>query len=203
MSLVPRNAPCPCGSGLKYKRCCIDREPELARKARALGILSMLGTLFPLMRPCGGDCEEWLAAHATPDPNPETIETGVSRLTPEDQHQVVEAFASQYPDDWRELVVDAGGTETAEESAVAGALGAALREARMPDQLALDLLDDDGDAAKELALAIDATNLWSIDESSGLDEVLLWTAAVERVAERLWTDLHARRLNVLVRRLPS
>jgi hypothetical protein len=129
----------------------------------------------------------------------------------------VDAYASRYPDDWRELVVDAGGTETAEESAVVGALGAALREARTPDQLALDLLDDDGDPAHDLALAIDGTNLWSIDESAGLDEVLasldpdldedvyevLWTAMVERVAERLWTDLHACRLTVLVRRLRS
>lgn len=87
----------------------------------------------------------------------------------------------------------------------------------MPDQLAVDLVDDDGDPAEVLALAIDATNLWSIDESSRLDEVLasldpdldddvyevLWTAAVERVAGRLWTDLHARRLNVLVRHLRS
>jgi hypothetical protein len=63
MSLVPCNALCPCGSGLKYKRCCIDRESELARRANALGVLSVLGSLFPLMRPCGGDFEEWLTAH--------------------------------------------------------------------------------------------------------------------------------------------
>ena len=25
---VGRNAPCPCGSGKKFKKCCIDREPE-------------------------------------------------------------------------------------------------------------------------------------------------------------------------------
>jgi len=63
---------------------------------------------------------------------------------------------SRYPDDWRELVIDAGGTETAEEQTVVGALGAALREARTPDQLALELLDADGDAEEELALAIDS-----------------------------------------------
>jgi len=26
MSLVPRNAPCPCGSGIKYKKCCLSQE---------------------------------------------------------------------------------------------------------------------------------------------------------------------------------
>lgn len=26
---VPRNAPCPCGSGLKYKRCCLGKEPTI------------------------------------------------------------------------------------------------------------------------------------------------------------------------------
>ena len=25
---VGRNAPCPCGSGRKFKRCCLDRPPE-------------------------------------------------------------------------------------------------------------------------------------------------------------------------------
>jgi len=164
MSFVPRNAPCPCGSGRKYKRCCIDREREFARKVDAMEILSGLGSLFPLMRPCGAELEGWLAAHATPEPNAETIAAGVSKLTAEERLGVVDAFASGYPDDWRELVIDAGRPE-AEEQAVAGALGAALREARTPDQLALELLDDDGDAEEELALAIDGTNLCAAFES--------------------------------------
>ena len=25
---IKRNAPCPCGSGRKYKRCCIDKEDK-------------------------------------------------------------------------------------------------------------------------------------------------------------------------------
>ena len=28
---VPRNAPCPCGSGKKYKRCCLDQNRALGR----------------------------------------------------------------------------------------------------------------------------------------------------------------------------
>ena len=36
MSLVARNAPCPCGSGQKYKKCCLRRDEErrLAQRER-------------------------------------------------------------------------------------------------------------------------------------------------------------------------
>jgi hypothetical protein len=34
MGVVSRNASCPCGSGLKYKRCCLASEEALAREAR-------------------------------------------------------------------------------------------------------------------------------------------------------------------------
>lgn len=40
MGASPRNAPCPCGSGLKYKRCCLaaeSRERETARFDDAAG----------------------------------------------------------------------------------------------------------------------------------------------------------------------
>ena len=62
ISLVPRNAPCPCGSGKKYKRCCLDRERELFRKADVVEELFGLASMFPLLRP---DCPEfdlWLDA---------------------------------------------------------------------------------------------------------------------------------------------
>jgi hypothetical protein len=29
---VSRNAPCPCGSGLKYKRCCFGKEQQVVSK---------------------------------------------------------------------------------------------------------------------------------------------------------------------------
>ena len=31
--LTPRNAPCPCGSGAKYKRCCGPKAPPVLGKA--------------------------------------------------------------------------------------------------------------------------------------------------------------------------
>jgi hypothetical protein len=30
-----RNEPCPCGSGRKYKQCCLDKDEAAAREARA------------------------------------------------------------------------------------------------------------------------------------------------------------------------
>ena len=33
MAHFERNAPCPCGSGLKHKRCCLSRERDLAQDA--------------------------------------------------------------------------------------------------------------------------------------------------------------------------
>ncbi len=32
---VGRNDPCPCGSGKKYKHCCLEKDEALAREARA------------------------------------------------------------------------------------------------------------------------------------------------------------------------
>jgi hypothetical protein len=33
--VVGRNEPCPCGSGKKYKQCCLDKDEARAREARA------------------------------------------------------------------------------------------------------------------------------------------------------------------------
>jgi len=33
MSKVGRNAPCPCGSGKKYKKCCLSRQYEQRQEA--------------------------------------------------------------------------------------------------------------------------------------------------------------------------
>lgn len=34
MSTLGRNDPCPCGSGKKYKQCCLGKDEEKGRKAR-------------------------------------------------------------------------------------------------------------------------------------------------------------------------
>lgn len=49
---VSRNDPCPCGSGLKYKKCCLGKESEIKRQRRqnlrmaALAILAVTAGLY-------------------------------------------------------------------------------------------------------------------------------------------------------------
>lgn len=42
MGTVSRNDPCPCGSGQKYKRCCIDKKPVVGGKKSWLFLLLFL-----------------------------------------------------------------------------------------------------------------------------------------------------------------
>ena len=45
-----RNAPCPCGSGLKYKRCCaLKREPLLSRTGLILVVALVVGAAAALI----------------------------------------------------------------------------------------------------------------------------------------------------------
>jgi hypothetical protein len=37
MEKISRNAPCPCGSGKKYKKCCLSKEDEQASRQREEG----------------------------------------------------------------------------------------------------------------------------------------------------------------------
>jgi hypothetical protein len=62
ISLVPRNSPCPCGSGKKYKHCCLDRERELVRRADAFEELFGLASMFPLLRPDSPEFNAWVDA---------------------------------------------------------------------------------------------------------------------------------------------
>jgi SEC-C motif len=209
------NEPCPCGSGIKFKRCCLGREGELERRADALEVLAGLGSLFPLMRPCGGEFEPWLAAHASGDPTTETIEEGIARLTDKRRREIIDAHASRYPDVWRGLVEDAGGSDVAERVAITGAVTAALTEPREPYAAHLAFVVDEEDPAEALALALDGTNLWSIGEATLLDEALaaiddgladsvyekVWDAMLDEAAQVFWSDAHARRLEILIQRL--
>jgi hypothetical protein len=210
-----RNEPCPCGSGVKFKRCCIGRERELERREDALEVLVWLGTLFPLMRPCGGELEPWLVEHATHVPDWETINDGIARLTEDEGLALIDAYVSRYPGVWRGLVEDVSGLDTAESVLLAGAFAATLREWREPEPLRLALIAETEDPAEALALALDGTNLWSVVDATLLDELLaaldqdldedaytvVWDATVERLARRLCSDAHARRLDVLVERI--
>jgi hypothetical protein len=187
----------------------------LERRADALEVLAGLGSFFPLMRPCGGELETWLAEHATPAADEETLDEGISRLTDDERRAIIDAHALRFPDVWRGLVDDVGGSETAERLAIAGAVAAALSESRAPSPQSLVWAVDGPEPAETLAFALDPTNLWSIAEATLLDEALaaiddgldddpyevICEAALEYVAREFWSDAHARRLDVLVQRL--
>lgn len=39
MAKIGRNDPCPCGSGRKYKQCCLQREQGMTTRSRLLVVL--------------------------------------------------------------------------------------------------------------------------------------------------------------------
>lgn len=39
MAKIGRNEPCPCGSGLKYKQCCLQRDQGMTTRSRLLALI--------------------------------------------------------------------------------------------------------------------------------------------------------------------
>jgi hypothetical protein len=206
MSAFPRNAPCPCGSGLKYKRCCIERERELLAEAEALEELLALPSISPLLRPCEAAFEAWLDGVDEGEITRQLVEDGGSRLSPSERDRIVRACSAEYGDRWRE-VAEKVGVEHARTALLIGAITAALHEVRTlaPDALGhLEGCDAcRGGAAQALALMIDPCDLWSVAEAAFVADA---GGGVERARAELWTDAHERRLELLVdrvrRRLP-
>lgn len=219
MSLVPRNARCPCGSGVKYKRCCLDRERELVRKADALEELLGLASMFPLLRPDCPAFDAWLDSRRELEVSRASIEEAGALLPEAERERIVRMHAQEFPDVWRSLVDDFGDEAEAEQAVVVGAIVAAFGEARTVDPTVLELIDGDhelrADPAEALALSLEATHLWSIAEATVTGDALAeipvassaeayevaWTATVEEAAARLWSPRHERRLERLVERL--
>ena len=50
MAAIGRNEPCPCGSGLKYKRCCALKEQRASVASRVtislIGLMLLVGAVF-------------------------------------------------------------------------------------------------------------------------------------------------------------
>jgi hypothetical protein len=63
-----RNDPCRCGSGKKYKACCLDKDEAAAREARAKAAAAV-----PADKPAAH--ETGAAPHAGPQPRPKTQST--------------------------------------------------------------------------------------------------------------------------------
>lgn len=219
MALVPRNAPCPCGAGRKYKRCCIDRERELVRRNEALEELLALPSLFPLLRPADDSFERWAEQHAGAEPMRALIEEGGSLLPEAESVRIRRGHAREFPEVWESLVRDCADEREAEDAVLIGAVVAALQEERELDDGALELIEEvrdlQADPIEALAIAVDACNLWSLADATLADDALaridpdLDDGAYEAVAEALlaeraagaWTPTHERRLALLVGRV--
>lgn len=142
ISLVPRNSPCPCGSGKKYKRCCLDRERELVVKADALEELFGLASMFPLLRPDCPELDAWVDTRRESEVTRASIEEVGALVPAAERERIVRAHAQEFPSVWRSLVDDLGDEAEAEEVVFVGAVVAALEEVRAVDPSVLELIEE-------------------------------------------------------------
>ncbi len=98
MSRIGRNDPCPCGSGLKYKKCCLKegRSNVLSLDANRLRKIegSLAERLLDFVEEVYGDLSVWMAQHeyfCWPDeiPDDEVI-----------HHEIVQAFTAWFIYNW-------------------------------------------------------------------------------------------------------
>lgn len=221
LSLHSRNAPCPCGSGVKYKRCCIGREAELARRAEATAELFGLAEVFPLLRPSDVALETWAETLDCAEVTRGVLEACTERTGGRECARIAGWVGEHHPDIWARRVADFGDANEAKTVVVAGSMARFLDEERSLEPERLDHLDDcpdcSADHAVALASVLEPCDLWSLTETATLDAVLSaageeldesrFEAAVEATAAELWTDEHEPRLVLLVervrRRLPQ
>jgi hypothetical protein len=178
-----------------------------------------LASMFPLLRPDSPEFGALVDARSESEVTRASIEEAGSLLPAAERERIVSAHAQEFPGVWRSLVDDIGDEHEAEEVVFFGAVVAALQEVRTVNPSILELIEEDegvaGDPVEALALALVATDLWSIAEADAVDETLakipdflddggyeiLWIAAIEAEAARLWSPRHERRLARLVERL--
>ena len=61
MAKIGRNAPCPCGSGKKYKKCCLNKKsPEIVEKVDELNDLMQQGYVLLEKNQFSKACDVWL-----------------------------------------------------------------------------------------------------------------------------------------------
>jgi hypothetical protein len=219
---VARNAPCPCGSGLKYKKChgTSREDPE---RLQALAEAHDLAALFPFLRPRGTAVEAFAEraadqlGEATEIP-PELVEKGIELLDETERRRLVDAYAEEYSGPWASLCEAVGDTSLAERALVASSVRAAIGERRLPPRRVLvevERLENELDSPiKVLLFCLSPPSVWSIIDamtamSAGADHErasIEWLREVDEVAlERVGPD-HDERVRALAghiaRRLP-
>jgi hypothetical protein len=220
MSRVGRNEPCPCGSGLKFKRCCIGREAELQRRLELLAQIATLPILFPRLRPMSPEFEAWAAARR-PDPglelSGELLSEAIDRLEAEERERIARLVGDEVAA-WDALRAKVGDDEQAEDALLTGAVAAALREVFAPNRYVLELIEAgyaENEPLNGLSLVLEATQLWNVLEATDAEQTLAaipddlddeeydeaWKSAFDEVAARRWTREHEQRLTLLVERM--
>jgi hypothetical protein len=225
MALAPRNAPCPCGSGRKYKKCCgFDRAHErlLEERLDVLEQLALLPFHEPRLRPLSATFDAWARAviagtiAATPD---EAVES----IGDEERRRILAVNRDELGASWDELALRAG-AELVNGAVLAGAAAAGVRDLRPPPTDVLELLEELDEVLAEpldaLSWVIGGEALWSRRETelveSGIHRIpdwldddayeARWRETIVDFAAGAATEWHARRLARLVerarRRLP-
>lgn len=175
---VPRNAPCPCGSGRKHKLCCgttREQERELERIEKVLEKVVALPARLPSLRPTSAAFERW-ADRLDDLSGARLIELGVGLLGGRERKRIVRTFDRELPGVRATLVAGIGNAELVERALLAGAVAAALDERQRPGSRWLQLLEERtelrADPAETLALALEAGDVWSLRESAEADDAL-------------------------------
>lgn len=191
-----RNDPCPCGSGAKVKRCC--GVEGIRRSQGAAAQLFSIAFHFPRSRPASPAFDAW-AATAPDRLSRGLLEEGGALF---EREAPAADFAARYPEVWRGLVAEFRDEPGAIDVVAAGAVVAGLEERQRPlDPRALALLDPDDGAAEALAFVLEPHDLWSVLETAEAVDLLDAGLPIDAAAERLWTDWHESRLDVLVERV--
>lgn len=198
MAAVPRNAPCPCGSGRKHKLCCgLTRGEE-----RFLAGIAAVPIAFPLLRiepQLLEDCDPAFTA---------AVVRAVEALPEREIARLGELARDELGETWSQACADLGEANVLQ-ALLLGAAAAGLRE-RPLVPAGVDALERlEGrlrDPCDALALVVDPCALWSVREAEDAAAVIDPldddpTSIAAATVRRLWTGSHEQRLRYLAGRV--
>lgn len=166
-----RNAPCPCGSGLKYKRCC----GAAPRRDTALAHLQNAAALIPALRPRGTEVLAFAGRTAdelgendghVPD---EVVAEGLPLVDAVDRAQIVACFADACPDEWSRAAAIG---EIAERELVGSAIRGAVCDRRPVARTHLVLIEVEehlpSEVGTRLGLVLPAGAVWGFPDAEAI-----------------------------------
>lgn len=202
------SAPCSCGSGRSFRRCHGDPANAFARTQALLEARQLAG-LFPAVRLRSERVLHFAQRAAgqlgtvneVPD---ELLAEGIELVAACERRELVDGWATAYPDRWQSLCHAAGDTAAAEREIVIGALDVAIAERQpVPRDLLAVIESDRLRPAWALAIVLPPQCIWSLDEAraasaaaEGRDPAAA-TRAVCEVATALGLEAHAARVRGL------